>query len=471
MTEPFSLLVIADTQYLFDGARQSPELLSATFEEAARLQRSGAISPIVHIIHVGDVTEHGRPEECRAALDVLRAGAVVVGDEVHGAVATTVATGNHDVDHGSFDDRGTTPFVEAFGPGCELLDGALVRGPVQHGPGGYSTWRTIHLPNEKSVGVLALDWRPTAAGWSWATRQLTRHGHVPTIVVSHDVASQSCLTPHGAQVQDLVAGHPQVFLVLGGHEWPSTRVVTPEREFHAVNYQELPFGGAGAARIYDMDPRTGYCQVVSICPALRQPQILRSVAARRLLALARAEDQFSFPLPLALGGNKDVPWQAAGMELAVDIFPHGVEEFDGPLTRGFVIEVECLLPETGFQGWQVLLTRLGAAPDSSPEPLAAMSLSSENFLGWMAFVDAGETWATSHEYSPGAAITIVVNSGDDGGMWIDGDLVGRSDPRAGGALVEGAWRWRVGAGEYAGGYADEFRGTVRRVRFWTSPDH
>lgn len=467
MSEPFSLLVIADTQYLFDGERRNPELLAATFDEVAALQRHGAIAPLAHIIHVGDVTEHGWPQECEAALDVLSSGALSVGTEGAGAPAMTVATGNHDVVHASRDDRGPTPFLDAFGPDCPLLDGAHLDAAVEHGPGGYSSWRAVRLPGGGLLGVLALDWRPSDDGWQWANEVLERHSQMPTVLVSHDVSAYAAMSPHSLKLQALLAPHSQVSLVLGGHEWPSARVITPEREYHVINYQELPFGGAGAARIYNVDPETGTCEVISICPSLRHPQVMHSTEARRKLSLSREEDQFSFRLPRALGRYTDAPWQADGMALVHDVIPDGVVEFDAALAGHFALEIQCILPTEMHRGWQVLLARLGPSPEDSREPLAAMSLSSENFIGWMAFVDGGETWATSHEYRPGSALTIVVSNGSDAGVWIDGDRVGRVDAHLPNSLVEGPWRWRVGAGEYDGRYADTFGGTVDRVRFWT----
>ena len=146
----FSLLVIGDTQYLFDGGRQRPELLAETFRHVHRLVEAGAVAPVRHVVHVGDVTEHGWADEAAAATPVLRAGR-----ELLGGVAVTVATGNHDVAHHSDDTRGPTPFGAAFGPGCALLDGRHA-GAVLHGPGGYSSWRVLTLPDGGELGVLAL---------------------------------------------------------------------------------------------------------------------------------------------------------------------------------------------------------------------------------------------------------------------------------------------------------------------------
>ncbi|SDL36079.1 metallophosphoesterase [Tessaracoccus oleiagri] len=461
MASGYSLLVLGDTQYLFDGDRNRPDLLAETFAEVARLEASGAISPVRHVVHVGDVTEHGWAQECSRAYRALAAGR-----EILGQLAMTIATGNHDVEAGSRDDRGETPFLAAFGPASELLRGANLASAVVHGPGGYSSWRRVALPDGSELGVLALDWDPTDAGWRWAAETLTGNATVPTVVVCHDVAHDSALTQRGLQLEEALAGHSQVFLVLGGHHWPSTRVVTAGREYHAINYQELPFGGAGTARVYDFDPPSGTCQAITFSPALRHPDVLRSVAARRRLGLARPEDQFAFPLPAALGGGPDTPWQARGQTLVAD--HRGPGEIELALPGDFTIEATATLPERFHDSWQVLLARLGEAPDGSPEPLAALSLSTENFLGWMAYVEGGETWATSHEYAPGTSVVVVLSNRDGGGLWVDGDPVGRRDARLGHALVPGPWRWRVGSGEYAGASADPFQGTVTRVRAWSS---
>lgn len=456
---PFSLLVIGDTQYLFDGGRRRPDLLLETFRHVAGLVTDGTVAPLRHVIHVGDVTEHGWADEAAAAHAALEAGGTMLG-----GVAMTIATGNHDVAHHSDDSRGPTPFSAAFGPGSALLrgTGATV---VEHGPGGYSSWRVVDDRDGVRLGVLALDWRPSEDGWRWAEDVLAAHRDLPTVLVSHEIALDGALTAHGDQVHQVLADHPQVFLVLGGHEWPSTRVSTPEREYHAVNYQELPFGGAGAARIYEFEPEHGVCQVISLCPAARLPELTRSVAARRRLALSRPEDQFAFPLPTTLGG-RTTPWQSEGLKSVADIASDGLIEFDLELPETFVLEVQAVLPPIKQQEWQVLLARLGPAPSHSPEPLAAVSLSSENFLGWMAFTHAGETWATSHEHAPGAAVTVVVANGRHAGVWVDGDPVGRVDASLGEPLAAGPWRWRLGAGEYDRRETDPFHGTITRFRAW-----
>lgn len=471
MTEPFSLVVVPDSQYLFDGDRRRPELLELTFEHLAMLQRMQLLAPVRHVIHVGDVTEHGSRAECETAGSVLADCLDRLGVET-----MTVVAGNHDVEHHSDETRGDTAFKAVFGPDTP---GPWARpaSEVRYSPHGYCSWRVLSVPGGASLAVLAMDWRPSKSGWSWARDLLERHRGVPTIVVTHDIAHAGALTRHGERVEELLRPYPDVFLVLGGHEWPSTRVVSGEREYHAVNYQELPAGGAGAVRVYQFEPDHGHCDVISLCPALQVTPMLHSVTARRRLALSREEDQFRFQLPATLGGGLDRPWQSVGLSLVADIVPDGVTQFDATLPERFTIELSCRLPALFPDRWQVLLARAGAAPDGSPEPLAALSLSTENFIGWMAFVteqgeeasDRGravETWATSHECPAGTETIIVVSNGAHPGVWVDGDQVDRVDRSLGGSLVPGPWRWRVGEGIYAGEPADPFTGTVTRVRFW-----
>ncbi|WP_172192358.1 metallophosphoesterase [Actinomyces faecalis] len=506
----FAFLVIGDTQYLFDGERERPDLLERTFSQAREIARSCQTGPVAHVIHVGDVTEHGWAQECESAATVLAQGCRSLG------AGMSVVAGNHDIDQTTDDSRGTTPFLRAFGPHGDLVqalsEAGLSQTPVVTGPGGYSTWKVLPVGGDEAlrVAVLTLDWRPTQQTYRWAQELLAAHPQLPTVLVTHDVAlhhrdsdgvptGPGELTEHGERLIQVLAGHEQVFLVLGGHEWPSTRLRYQGREIHAVNYQELPYGGGGAARLYCFDTDRGQCEVVSFSPGASDGTVMASVAARRALALARPQDQFRFPLPASLGGQKR-PWQADGLELLMEESDPQVlasSELTLELGGRHVMELEISLPRTMPDSWQVIMCRLTSglsAPDGSPEPLAALSLSTENFLGWQAYLAGAqggtgpgqrpwaETWQTSHELEVGAQVTVVISGGwsqaGDGapqdaaaracGLWVDGDRVGRDDGHSRLPLLAGPWRWRVGAGEYGGQEADPFQGRLTRLRVWGS---
>nr|WP_300339758.1 metallophosphoesterase [Actinomyces sp.] len=502
----FALLVIGDTQYLFDGERERPDLVGRTFSQARDLARSCQAGPIAHVIHVGDVTEHGWTAECQSAAAVLARGCRSLG------VGISVAAGNHDIDQATDDSRGTTPFLQAFGPHGDLArtlsQAGLGQEPTVVGPGGYSTWKVLSPGGDEDtrVAVLTLDWRPGQQTYRWARELLAGNPGLPTVLVTHDVAlhrrrsdgvptGPGELTRHGQYLSQVLAGHEQVFLVLGGHEWPSTRLRSQGREVHTVNYQDLPYGGAGAARLYCFDTDRGQCEVMSFSPGASDGEVMTSVAARRALALARPEDQFRFLLPAALG-HRPRPWQADGLDLVADesdpqVLSSG--ELTLELAGRHVLEVEVSLPPSLPDSWQVIVCRMAAgscAPDGSPEPLAALSLSTENFLGWQAYLAAqepaqgaqswAETWQTSHELEVGAQVSAVVSGGwgqvGPGarqeaarracGLWVDGDRVGRDDGHALLPLLPGPWRWRVGGGEYGGREADPFQGRLTRLRVW-----
>src|SRR6185312_7384672 len=57
----FTLAVIPDTQYLFDGDALHPEPLEAT------MKHLGGIKDLAFVAHLGDVTQNGRPQELAAA--------------------------------------------------------------------------------------------------------------------------------------------------------------------------------------------------------------------------------------------------------------------------------------------------------------------------------------------------------------------------------------------------------------------
>lgn len=486
----WAMMVIGDTQYLFDGERARPDLLAAAFVQARALAAALDAGEVLHVVHVGDVTEHGDEAECELAATTILDGCRLLG------AGLTVVAGNHDIDQRTGDDRGPTPFLRRLGARGWLR---TALGPlsqdVRADPTGYSTWQLLTLPGGGTGGepgrlaVLGLDWRPGPQTLRWALERLEECRQVPTVVVCHDVARHRrtdqgapCgpgeLTGHGRRLAMLLAGQEQVFLVLAGHEWPSTVASLDGTEVHVVNYQDLPLGGAGAARLYCFDTERGTCEVVSFSPGLQDPQALRSVAVRRRLSLSRPEDQRRLMLPAALGGGRG-PWQAAGLELVAELGEEElarVTELEAGLPGHYVIELRMRVPRSMPRHWEVMVCRLAGpagAPDGSPEPLAALSLSTEAFVGWQAYTvaepgaPAACTWQTSHEVELGSDIEVLVAGGGEvAGLWVDGDRVGRDDGRCVAPLVDGPWRWRLGAGEYGGEPADTASGRLVRVRVW-----
>lgn len=292
----FTVAVIPDTQYLFDGASLHPEPLAASVE--AILARA-ALDNVVLVAHLGDVVQNGAAEEVAAASPVF--------DPLTAAgMPWTVLAGNHDVDPSTDDQRGPTPWLAAFGP--SRFAGAP---GYSSGPGGYDSARLVRAGGYDLL-VLALDWRVSDAGLAWAQQTIDAHPRSPVLLTVHELVSAddpgvpAVLSDFGRGVFDrLVAGNDQVFLTLNGHFWPPGRTTATNAagnavEMHVTNYQDRYYGGAGMVRLYRFDLERSTIDVETINPYF-EDMAHEEVdgLGRREVELTTDADRFSVPLVAA----------------------------------------------------------------------------------------------------------------------------------------------------------------------------
>ncbi|MFJ2115881.1 twin-arginine translocation signal domain-containing protein, partial [Streptomyces sp. NPDC087850] len=102
----FTLVVMPDTQYLFDGDSLHSAPVEASLRYVLDHRRD---ENIVFLSHLGDLTEHGTAQEYGPLSDAFK-----VLDRQR--VGYSVVTGNHDIDSSTDDRRGRTPYLDAFGP-------------------------------------------------------------------------------------------------------------------------------------------------------------------------------------------------------------------------------------------------------------------------------------------------------------------------------------------------------------------
>lgn len=254
----FTLAVMPDTQYLFDR----PSINAAPIEASLRyLLEHGREDNIVFLSHLGDLTENGAKEEFAAigkAFELLdRRG-----------VGYSVLAGNHDVKSSTNDQRGTTPYLDAFGP-------RRFRGKPTFGGASSDGYNTYHL--FRAAGrewmVLALDWRLSPQGYAWAKDVLARHPKTPVVLTTHElVVDDDALSSYGQQLWDqLIKDHDQIFLTLNGHYWPAGRAVRTNAagndvHLHLTNYQNRYFGGAAMIRLYHFDLDRDVIDVETLSP-------------------------------------------------------------------------------------------------------------------------------------------------------------------------------------------------------------
>ncbi|MFJ1805861.1 MULTISPECIES: LamG-like jellyroll fold domain-containing protein [unclassified Streptomyces] len=278
----FTLAVMPDTQYLFDG----PSIDRAPVEASLRylLERGdeGGAENLVFLSHLGDLTQNGAKDEVTAISEAF-------GLLDRRGVGYSVLAGNHDVKSSTTDQRGATPYLDAFGPqrfrGKSTFKGAS--------PDGYNTFHVFRAGGREWM-VLALDWRLSDKGYAWAADVLARHPRTPVVLTTHElVVEDDSLSAYGQQLWDrLIEDHDQIFLTLNGHYWPAGRAIRTNAaghdvHLHLTNYQNRYFGGAAMIRLYrfDLDRKVIDVETVS-------PWILGR-AAKGLNELERQETELS----------------------------------------------------------------------------------------------------------------------------------------------------------------------------------
>ena len=174
------VVILPDTQCY---TRFAPEALEAQTRFIAR--ELNALD-IVHVAHLGDITDTGSPEEWQRARDAL--------EPLFGRVSMTLVSGNHDLgENGSADSR-VTRMDNTFAPTELLVDGTF-DGSVQN-----SFTRV-----GDDLLMLGLEFAPRAAVVAWADEVLAANADRAAIVVTH-----AYLGPDGERY-DSHADSPQAF--------------------------------------------------------------------------------------------------------------------------------------------------------------------------------------------------------------------------------------------------------------------
>ncbi|WP_202233393.1 LamG-like jellyroll fold domain-containing protein [Actinacidiphila reveromycinica] len=310
----FTVVVMPDTQYLFDQDRIHPVPVEASFRYVLDpVGRAGGDDEnIVFLAHLGDVTNNGLAEEYTAATKVFdmldRAGA-----------AYGVLAGNHDVT--GDDQRGSTPYLETFTPARAR------RSPGYHSssPDGYNTSHVFQAGG-RSWMLLSLDWRLSDQGFAWANAVIKANPTLPVIVTTHEIVGSyddgtAGLSDYGQQMWDgLIKDNDQIFLTLNGHYWPPGSTVMKNSagndvHLHITNYQDRYYGGAGMIRSYRFDLTRGVIDVATFSPWIRElaaADELNDLAAKEI-ELTSSVDRFSTAIDFGkrFAGFAPVPERAA----------------------------------------------------------------------------------------------------------------------------------------------------------------
>lgn len=288
----FTLAVMPDTQYLFDG----PSIDKAPIEASLRyLLEHGKDENIVFLSHLGDLTQNGAKPEFAAIGEAFRL-------LDRRGVGYSVLAGNHDVNSSTDDQRGSTAYLDTFGPrrfmGARTFGGASADG--------YNTYHLFEAAGRDWM-VVALDWRLSAKGYAWAKSVMAQHPHTPVILTTHElVVEDDQLSSYGQQLWDqLIEDHDQIFLTLNGHYWPAGRATRKNAagndvHLHLTNYQNRYFGGAAMIRLYRFDLDRGVVDVETVSPWIlgRAAKGLNELE-RQEIELSGDADRFTVDLDFA----------------------------------------------------------------------------------------------------------------------------------------------------------------------------
>ncbi|MFE1883125.1 LamG-like jellyroll fold domain-containing protein [Streptomyces diastatochromogenes] len=304
----FTIAVMPDTQYLFDG----PSIDKAPVEASLRYLLERCVETgenIVFLSHLGDLTQNGAKDEFAAIGEAF-------GILDRRGVGYSVLAGNHDVRSSTDDQRGSTAYLDTFGP--QRFQGRKTFGGAS--PDGYNTYHLFRAAGREWM-VLALDWRLSAKGYAWAKDVLAQHPRTPVILTTHElVVEDDALSAYGQQLWDrLIEDHDQIFLTLNGHYWPAGRATRKnaagnEVHLHLTNYQNRYFGGAAMIRLYRFDLDRNVIDVETVSPWIlgRAAKGLNELE-RQEIELSGDADRFSVDIDFAarFSGFAPVPARPA----------------------------------------------------------------------------------------------------------------------------------------------------------------
>jgi 3',5'-cyclic AMP phosphodiesterase CpdA len=364
----FAIAVLPDTQYLFDADSADPGPLRETFRYLVQERAA------VFMTHLGDVTEHGTAAEIALASETFK--------RIDGKLPYSVLAGNHDVPSNTDDQRGTTPYLQAFGP--QRFAGAPTF--VGASPDGYNSAHLFTGAGRQWL-VLALDWQISDAGLEWARSVLAMRPRIPAIVTTHDLAypdyaGKAALSGRGRRVWDgLIRDHDQIFLTLNGHHWPPARTVLTNAagrdvHVHITNYQDRYYGGAAMIRLYTFDLARGMIDVETFSPwFLARDPARRTPLESEVTELTGPDDRFSMAIDFrSRFAGFDPPVLPAPRPAAavIDRYTAAYWRFDTP---GQTVEDGATVRDQTGKGNDLRVRRLA---NSAPETLALSTDYHEN---------------------------------------------------------------------------------------------
>ena len=273
----FSIVVIPDTQYLFDQDRGDSEPLKATMQWIIDHTKE---YNIVFTAQLGDIVENALPEEFAQADAVFK----MLDDK---KIPYSYLAGNHDhSDSGKYDNEtNDESYLNLFSP-KRVSSNPSFGGASENGLNMYFTFQAAG----QDWLLFALDWQASIGTLEWAQKVIDAHPSMPVIVTTHQLVDDDgsgtgtgVVTAYGQYLwNNLISKNDQIFLTLNGHYWPPARTTRMNAlghrvDMHLTNYQDRYYGGEGMMRLYQFDLVQNTIDVSTFSPwvmAKTQPNAL-----------------------------------------------------------------------------------------------------------------------------------------------------------------------------------------------------
>ncbi len=282
--EPFSLVVVPDTQNYSDGEQ-------ARLEAQLRwIRDTRSTLDTAFVVQVGDlVGDWFIPRQWNNVSNAFR----ILDDA---GVPNTVLPGNHDFDNTTGDLGPYNSWFPASRYAGASWNTATTRygghlGQSQFGPDpidrGNGDSYALFSAGGRHFLVLNLEWEAPGYALDWADRVLAAHPDRTVIMATHSfitVDGTRLTTPQrpggtspAALWQDFVRTHCQIRLVVAGHERNGENGEARRTDLNACgqpvqqilsNYQSRPNGGDGWLRYYTFDPSTDTMRATTYSPTL-----------------------------------------------------------------------------------------------------------------------------------------------------------------------------------------------------------
>ena len=273
----FSIVVMPDTQLYADVGERARkawgrDLREYFFAQTRWIASSREELRTRFVVHVGDITERGRPGEW----DIARAAFA----ELDGVVPYALAIGDHDYNYEGRDKLLATRrsrLNETFP--CHEIE----KEPWYGGRFNGTNENAFYTFREQGLDFLILcvesAWPQGAVQdgvLEWANGVLAGHPRHRAIIVTHSflLDAAGTIIPKCEWLWDaLSARHENVFLLLCGHMYGEGRIVRMGKSGNPVhqllaNYQHLNDGGEGWLRMLTFVPADNKIMVQTYSPAL-----------------------------------------------------------------------------------------------------------------------------------------------------------------------------------------------------------